>query len=405
MYEGQVERNEVSGYKIVSVVLAIILAATLAISYISYSNLESRYLQLRGEYFQAREEYMRLQDEYSSLKRNYTEISTSYKQLEDRYARLSGDYEALNLEFKSLEDRLREREEEYRVILGKYGELQEKHSELAHEYELLKNMYENLLANYTGLSMNYTLLLAGLGSIGINTSNIDELWKLREVTISKTYLIYNYDSGRWEWYFWRQIPVTYYLHERTRIIHEPMTLEERVAKYSETIVREYAHDPMISDVANFLWGISGGDGEKFVNYVLEIVHQMPYIKMIYAKSPIETLIEGTGDCDNVAMLAASIIESKGLDTILIYGVACGRSGCGPHVMIGVALPNPPDDLLRFGRTSYWYIEHNGRRYYVAECTPVGGDVRNFDNPEIVGFFVGDNPWMSFEVKYVVDVGG
>ena len=395
----------ISGCKVMSLVLAMILVVVLVIFCIAYSNLESSYLQLRSEYLQVQEEYMRLQEEYSSIKSDYAELSDSYRQLEDRYVKLLRDYEVLSLEFESLENRLRAIEEEYRDALSRYSELQDRYAKLEHEYDVFRNKYEALLINYTDLSMNYTLLLTGLKSIGINADNINELWKLSEVMISKTYLIYDYDEGLWRWYFWRQVPVTYYLYERTRIVHEPMTLEERVIRYSKTLVKEYVHNPIINDIADFLWNVSGEDGERFVNYVLQIVHQMPYVETHYAKSPVETFIEGTGDCDNVAILAATIIENKGLDAILIYGVACDRSGCNPHVMIGVALPEPPDDLFKFGRGSYWYIEHDYRRYYVAECTPIGGDVRNFDNPEIIGFFVGDNPWMSFRIKYVVDVRG
>ena len=323
--------------------------------------------------------------------------------MEHRYSELLEKHEALSLEFKLLEDWLREREEEYKAVLIKYGELQDRYVRLEHEHEVLKGRYEALLANYTDISVNYTLLVAGLRFIGINTDNIDELWKLNEVVISKTYLIYDYDEGRWRWYFWCWTSITHYLYERTRIIHEPMILEERVVEYSRALVEGYAHDPIIRDVANFLWMASRGDEEKFVNYVLQIVHQMPYVETLYAKSPIETLIEGTGDCDNLAILAAAIIRNRGLDTVLIHGIACDGSRCNPHAMIGVALSGPPSDLFEFGRRSYWYIEHNGKRYYVAEYTPIGGNPKNFDKPEIIGFFVGDNPWRSFQIEYVIEV--
>jgi len=245
------EGTGISGCKVVSLVLAMILVVVLVISYTAYFSLESSYLQLRDEHLQVQEEYMRLKEEYSSIKSDYAELSNSHRQLEDRYVKLLRDYEVLSLEFESLENRLREMEERYRDALGRYSELQDKYAKLEHEYDVLRDEYKALLVNYTGLSMNYTLLLAGLRSIGINTDNIDELWKLGEVMISKTYLIYDYDEGLWKWYFWRQVPITYYLYERTRIIHEPMTLEERVIKYSESLVKEYVHNPIINGIAIF----------------------------------------------------------------------------------------------------------------------------------------------------------
>jgi|GEM_PF-905004 len=390
------EKTGGSGYKIAAIALAVLLVVVLAASYTSYFNLQSSYLQLKSEYSQTQEKYLKLQEEHSSLKNDYTNLSSKYNELEGEHSKLLEDYEDLQnkhsklledyknlgLEFKTLQNRLREKEEEYISIVNEYSRLRD---------------------GYNTLESKYTLLLGNLTLIGINVGNIDELWKLKETMITRTYLIYNYEREIWEWYFWHWLPIEWYLYERTKIIHEPMTLEDRVVKYSEALVREYIYHPLINKVADFLWEASEGDVEKFVNYVLELVHQLPYNETYYAKSPIETFIEGTGDCDNLAILAATIIENKGLDAVLIYGIACDGIKCGGHAMIGVALPNLPDDLFRFGRESYWYIEHEGKRYYIAETTPIGGDVANFDNPEHIGFFVGDNPWDIFEIEHIVDV--
>lgn len=384
-----------SGYKIAVFALATLLVVVLAVSYISYFNLESVYFQLRSDYAQIQGKYSQLENEYSSLRNDYSRLSSIHRELESEYTKLLEDYNRLGLEFKTLQNK-------YSILQDKYDSLESEHAKLESEYQTLSLDYKKLSADYSKLSANHTLLLTKLTVIGINTDNIDELWKLREVMVTRTYLIYDYEEDLWRWYFWHWIPIKWYFYERTRIIHEPMTLEDRVVKYSKALVEEYIHHPLINDVADFLWEASGGDEEKFVNYVLELVHQLPYNETYYAKSPIETFIEGSGDCDNLAILAATIIENKGLDAVLIYGTACSELRCGGHAMIGVALPKPPDDLFRFGRESYWYVEHDGRIYYIAESTPLG-NVANFHNPEYIGFFIGDNPWKSFEVEYIVDV--
>lgn len=293
--------------------------------------------------------------------------------------------------------------DKYQQLVNEYNELSQEHESLIGRYEDLEKNYTSLILDHTSLFLNYASLSRTLELIGVNLNNVDELQKFREVMIARTYLIYDYETGRWEWYNWHWLPITWYFYERTRIIHEPMLLEDRVVHYSEMLVREYVNHELIIKIASLLWNESGGDPEKFVNYVLELVHQLPYNETEYAKSPVETFIEGTGDCDNVAILAATLIENKGLDAVLIYGFACSGDGkCGGHAMIGVSLPAPPDDLFRYGRESYWYVDYNGKRYYIAECTPLG-NVGNFDNPELVGFFVGDNPWASFKIEYIIDV--
>lgn len=172
-------------------------------------------------------------------------LSSIHKELENKHIELLKDYEDLILEFKTLQSELREKEEKYASLVNEYNRLQDK-------YNSLESRYSRLEIDYSKLSTNYTLLLTNLALLGVNIENIDELWKLREAMITRTYLIYDYDECIWKWYFWHWLLVKWYFHERTKIIHELMTLEDRVAKYSEELVRQYIHHPLISKIADFL---------------------------------------------------------------------------------------------------------------------------------------------------------
>lgn len=112
--------------------------------------------------------------------------------------------------------------------------------------------------------------------------------------------------------------------------------------------------------------------EDYVNSVLMLVHQIPYQIVNESKYPVETLIENRGDCDLFSYIAASLIKAQSLDVVLFYYQQ------ESHMNIGVSLSTPPEDA----RSAISYIDHNGARYYMAECT--GGNPEN-------GWRVGECP--------------
>jgi len=98
--------------------------------------------------------------------------------------------------------------------------------------------------------------------------------------------------------------------------------------------------------------------EEFINAVLMLVHQITYRVMDAAKYPVETLVENEGDCDLLSFIAASLIKSQDMEVILLLYEQ------ESHMNIGINLPSPPKDT----RTEISYIENEGVRYYIAECT-------------------------------------
>lgn len=118
-------------------------------------------------------------------------------------------------------------------------------------------------------------------------------------------------------------------------------------------VTPYALKP----IADRLWEIYDRE-EDFANGVLMIVHQITYVETKPAKYPVETMVDGQGDCDLLSYIAASIMIAGGLDVVLLYYET--RS----HMNLGVHLSSPPTDV----RVNTHYITHNGRKYYIAECT-------------------------------------
>jgi len=112
--------------------------------------------------------------------------------------------------------------------------------------------------------------------------------------------------------------------------------------------------------------------EDFANGVLMIVHQIPYLATGPPKYPVETMEANSGDCELFSYVAASIMKSGGLNVVLFYYPN------EDHMNIGVALSNPP----QMARGGVDYLQYNGTRYYMAECT--GGNWQN-------GWRVGECP--------------
>jgi hypothetical protein len=120
--------------------------------------------------------------------------------------------------------------------------------------------------------------------------------------------------------------------------------------------------------------------EQFANAVLMLVHQVPYVKS-NVKYPAEAIVDNSGDCDVLSLLAASIMKAGGLDVVLLYYKELSPS----HINVGVYLPYTP------AYHTWWMTptgyEYNNKTYWMAECTPLA-DWRVGDQP---GLLAGATP--------------
>ena len=115
--------------------------------------------------------------------------------------------------------------------------------------------------------------------------------------------------------------------------------------------------------------------EQFANAVLTLVRQIPYVKSA-TKYPVEAIVENSGDCDVLSLLAASIMKAGGLDVVLLHYQSTNPS----HMNIGVYLPYTP--VYRSLWSSPACFEYRNKTYWMAECTP-RGDWKVGDRPELL----------------------
>jgi len=107
-----------------------------------------------------------------------------------------------------------------------------------------------------------------------------------------------------------------------------------------SFVTPYALQP----IADRLWEIYDNQ-EDFTNGALMIAHQIAYVETTSAKYPIETMIDGQGDCDLFSFITASIINAGGLEVVLLYYEEQSHMNIGVHLSIA---PTDVRDNVRVG---------------------------------------------------------
>jgi transglutaminase-like putative cysteine protease len=112
----------------------------------------------------------------------------------------------------------------------------------------------------------------------------------------------------------------------------------------------------------------GYDQEETVNFAASFVQNLNYQLEPegeeYPKYPVETLVDKAGDCEDMAILTAALLQSMGYDAVLIRFSPTNERDAG-HMAVGVAVTGVS------GGYSYTY---DGEKYYYLETTspwPVG----------------------------------
>jgi archaellum component FlaC len=201
-------------------------------------------------------------------------------------------------------------------------------------------------------------LLLGLLCLGILSVGTPVYGWLQRTIHRDFHWTYNWIEWRWS----LDIPVDYY------IAYAVVPLGERLREGQRlwgTLVT--TDDQYLKGLAGALKSLASQEGYGYydtANFILAFVQSLPYIPDDvstpydeFPKFPLETLIEGGGDCEDTSILYATLLKIVGYDVILVSPPG--------HMMVGVA--EYRDQPLAGG----WYVEFNGIRYYLAETTGEG----------------------------------
>ena len=171
---------------------------------------------------------------------------------------------------------------------------------------------------------------------------------------------WKYDGVDWDWE--AEIPKQIY-----QTLHDKPRVQLRYAKYS-VYVTHSLDDGFFQKLAAALSAEAGKLGfteHQMVELAVLFVQTIPYTTDIdstglqeYPRYPIETLVEGTGDCEDHAILLAELLRSMNYDAILL-------EYRDEHMAVGVADP---------GNTYGYHYTFNGKKYYYIETTATGWEI-------------------------------
>ncbi|MGE5416013.1 MAG: stalk domain-containing protein [Acidobacteriota bacterium] len=143
--------------------------------------------------------------------------------------------------------------------------------------------------------------------------------------------------------------------------------------YVKTFTDDPSDDQVISAVVSQLKSTAqnnGFTGAQTAEFVVSFVQGLPYVEDSastpyddYARYPLETLLNGGGDCEDTAILAAVLLREMGYGSAIIFVPANDPS----HAALGVAGANDlPGTYYLDGGTRYYYLETTGANWQIGQ---------------------------------------
>ena len=111
---------------------------------------------------------------------------------------------------------------------------------------------------------------------------------------------------------------------------------------------------------------AGLTGSETVEFAAAFVQSLPYtVDSVttpydeYPRYPVETLVEGGGDCEDTSILLAAIVDRLGYGIVLIM--------LPEHVAVGIeGAADVAGTYYQYGGRDYYYLETTGEGYAVGE---------------------------------------
>jgi len=222
---------------------------------------------------------------------------------------------------------------------------------------------------------NYTVELRILDNRGEKDSSTAEILALE---VPQGYLLRHYE---WEYqkdpqYWDVLLPTTLYqyYHDRQR---QPFVDNYNYDDY----VLDSLDEPTLEDLAQALLNRVEGDYESFVECTLSFVQGATQYTpdsegLEYPLYPLETLVDGIGDCEDTTILYVSLVRAMGYGTAMAF-VDTNHDNMPDHVLALIPVSSSyPDSVTCPTGMSQGFLEIGGQLYALAE-TAVNPDQRGY----------------------------
>jgi len=296
----------------------------------------------------------------------YTVLTPQIEGLQSTVDGLQADLAALDAEFNALTDEHEELQQQLQTLQGEYDSLSTDYDTLVGEHGTLRDQYQQLTSEYESLLSDYEAAFGGLGfspdSIPVIDKEYTWTWEgvERTVTVKVPEALYNYYSGK----------------ERfTTTDYRGYVLHPYDDAYVAVLVREFA-------VIQVEEGLTD---EERLKLMISFVQDMDYVRDPasagqgdYPKYPVETLVDGGGDCEDTSILMASLLESSGFNVSLLL--------LPNHMAVGLEV-NATGAHWTLNNVTYYYLETTASAWDIGEV-PAGF---NYEATEV--FPVGMTPYV------------
>jgi hypothetical protein len=268
-------------------------------------------------------------------------LQDAVDQLNSDYEDLTGEFNALTEDHEELNQQLQDLQEEHTDLIGDQEELMSDYEALTEQYEQLLSEYETLLSDYE----------AAFGGLDISPESIPVLEKLytwewggveRSVTITVPEQLYDYysEKERYQTTDYRG----YILHPSDDMYVEALVYEFNLIQVDEGLTDENKTDLVISFIQNMEYELDA-DSKGVTEY---------------PRFPVETLVDGGGDCEDTGILMASLLDVMGYNVSLIL--------MPDHLAVGIEV-NATGVHWVYENVTYYYLETTATGWEEGEVPP------------------------------------
>ena len=244
---------------------------------------------------------------YATLRRDHQILAEQYEQLIQVYKKLSTDHVRLQQNYTFLEGKQKVLQADYSTLLNSYDQLYTDYSSLQSDFGSLQTEYSSLQSEYIALEDSYNTL----DRQAIKPPYI----YIRQRNISMTFFKENGELWHWGIPFESlelAIEQGYATRENPSYLTFLTRDGEEVPAWDYT---DFVQPGSFSEVMSQLYRDSPDD-ETFIRQVWKIVTQLT----VYTSEtgnipryPLETLLAGGGDCEDLSILFASMIMAAPVD--------------------------------------------------------------------------------------------
>jgi len=276
-----------------------------------------------------------LSDQIHTLENKYKQLDQSYQSLQVIDDALKSRFSSLEIEHKNLTDEHKHLIDKHNTLVGDYNTLSSEHNTLSNEHYVLQGDY-NWLEN---IAVTPPYILTNGRNVKLAFNKIDGAiiyWEVPFESLENDLKRGNQMRSAIDNDIWSQV------QQLTNPDIRPL-LELRNSNTGEVFnaidVRPFVESSHFTNVISDLYYASGNN-DVFIREVWNIVAQLTTYSSELEDTPrypLETLLAGGGDCEDTAILFASMLDAAPVNWRIEFVYMDGNSPNYPLVMNHVAV--------------------------------------------------------------------